>query len=191
MKTSWMWRAFLGTMLLVAARPAVVLAQDAPGGAVGTGARAQLVESGWSGPRMGFMIAPGSGSISQRLKDHGLGSVVSEFGWQFEHRVAPLGGGPQLVTEAVPLLGGVEYGKLVPGITGIMGVRFPSGYEIGMGPSLTAVSATTVNKGLVIAGGKSLDYGSVCIPLNLVVSYNNKGTMISLMVGYAIHRSGP
>ena len=190
MRISWMWRAVLGIMLLITACPVSVQAQATSGRSVAAGAGAQLVESSWSGPRMGFMIAPGSGSISRNLEGHGLGSVVSEFGWQIEHRVAPVGGGPQLVTEAVPLLGGVEYGKLVPSITGIMGVRFPSGYEVGMGPSLTVVSETTVNKGLVIAAGKSIDYGSVCIPLNLAVSTNSKGTMVSLMVGYAIHRTG-
>jgi hypothetical protein len=189
MKIAWMWKAFLGALLLVAARPAPVAAQAA-GTNLESGARADLVESSWSGPRMGFMFAPGNGSISRRLKDHGLGDVVSEFGWQFERRVAPRGGGPQLVTEAVPLLGGVEYGKLAPSITGLLGLRFPNGFEVGMGPSLTAVSATTINSGLVIAVGKSIDYGSVCIPINLAVSTNNKGTMISLMAGYAIHRTG-
>lgn len=197
MKTPSVLRAFLGTALLMAARPASVPAQAPPPGdptpsvvanASGAGRQSRFEESDWSGPRMGFMFAPGDAAIARRLKDHGLGSVVSQFGWHFEKRVVPFNGGPQLVTEAVPLIGGVEYGKVVPSLTLAMGVRLPSGFEFGMGPSLTAVSATNANMGLVVAAGKSIDYGDVRIPLNLAVSTNPRGTMVSLIVGYAMHR---
>jgi hypothetical protein len=198
MKTSWMWKALLGVALVIAVRPAsaraqtsdlparspLILAESEP-----TARPPQLLRSGWSGPRMGLMMAPGDGAISRRLKDHGLGRVVSQFGWQFEHRIVPFGGGPQLVTEAIPLFGGVEYGKLVPSLTLLMGTRSPSGFEFGMGPSFTVVSATGINAGLVIAVGKSLDYGAVCIPLNLAVSTNPKGTMVTLIAGYAIDQA--
>jgi hypothetical protein len=198
MKTSWMWKALLATALVIAVRPVpasaqgsdlqlrnqVVLAEPGP-----AGQSPQLQRSGWSGPRMGLMMAPGDGAISRRLKDHGLGSVVSQFGWQFERRIVPFGGGPQLVTEAIPLVGGVEYGKFVPSLTLVMGVRSASGYEFGMGPSFTVVSATGVNAGLVIAAGKSINYGAVCIPLNLAVSTNPKGTMVTLIAGYAIDQA--
>ncbi len=198
MKTSWMWNVMLGMALVIGAQPAPASAQSQgsqPGGQTvlaepGANAQSsQLQRSSWSGPRMGLMMAPGDGSISRRLKDHGLGSVVSQFGWQFERRVVPFGGGPQLVTEAIPLFGGVEYGKLVPSLTLVMGVRTPSWFEFGMGPSFTAVSATGVNSGLVIAAGKSINYGAACIPLNLAVSTNPKGTMVTLIAGYAIDQA--
>ena len=198
MKTSWMWKALLGAALLTAVRPASSLAQT-PDPLLGnlavlaesgpTGQSPQLLRSGWSGPRMGLMMAPGDGSITRRLRDHGLGSVVSQFGWQFERRVVPFGGGPQLVTEAIPLFGGVEYGKIVPSLTLVLGARSPSGFEFGMGPSFTVVSATGINAGLVIAAGKSIDYGAVCIPLNLAVSTNPKGTMVTVIAGYAIDQA--
>jgi hypothetical protein len=198
MKTSWMWKAFLAAALVTAVRAEsvsaqtpglqlrspVVLAESGP-----AGQSLQLQRSGWSGPRMGLMMAPGDGAIARRLKDHGLGSVVSQFGWQFERRIVPFGGGPQLVTEAIPLFGGVEYGKFVPSLTLVMGVRSPSGYEFGMGPSFTVTSATGINAGLVLAAGKSLNYGPVCIPLNLAVSTNPKGTMVTLIAGYAIDQA--
>ena len=198
MKTARMWKALLGAVLAIAVRPASVSAQpsDLQLHAVAVlaesepaGESPQLQRSGWSGPRMGLMMAPGDGSISRRLKDHGLGNVVSQFGWQFERRVVPFGGGPQLVTEAIPLFGGVEYGKLVPSLTLVMGVRSPSGFEFGMGPSFTVASATGINAGLVIAVGKSIDYGAVCIPLNLAVSTNPRGTMVTLIAGYAIDQA--
>lgn len=198
MKTAWMWRAFVGTSLLLAVRPAPVSAQT-PGWEVRTrsvvtdSAAAErptgFAERDLSGPRVGLMIAPGDGSIARRLKGHGLGSVVSQFGWHFEHQIVPLGGGPQLVTEAIPLFGGVEYGKLIPSLTLALGVRFRSGFEVGMGPSLTIVSTKgDANTGLVIAAGKTFDYGDICVPLNLAVSTNPKGTMVTVIAGYAIHR---
>jgi len=186
MKTSWMWRAILGTALLVAAEWACVSARAVAGPALEPESP-QVLESDWSGPRVGFMVAPGDAAISRRLKDHGLGNIVSEFGWHFEHRVTPVAGGPQLVTEATPLIGGVEYGKLVPSVTLSVGVRSRGGYEIGMGPSLT-LTDDDANVGLVIACGRSIDYGAVRIPLNLAVSTNPKGTMVSVLAGYAIHR---
>ena len=198
MKTARMWKALLGAVLAIAVRPASVSAQpsDLQLHAVAVlaesepaGESPQLQRSGWSGPRMGLMMAPGDGSISRRLKDHGLGSVVSQFGWQFERRVVPFGGGPMLVTEVIPLFGGVEYGKIVPSVTMVVGARSRSGYEFGMGPSFTVVSATGLNAGLVIAAGKSFDYGAVCIPLNLAVSTNPKGTMVTLIAGYAIDQA--
>jgi len=198
MKTSWMSKAVLATAMVLAVRPVpasaqgsdlqlrnqVVLAESGP-----AGPSPQLQRSGWSGPRMGLMMAPGDGAIASRLKDHGLGSVVSQFGWQFERRVVPFGGGPQLVTEAIPLVGGVEYGKFVPSLTLVMGVRSAAGFEFGMGPSFTVVSATGINSGLVIAAGKSFNYGAVCIPLNVAVSTNPRGTMVTLIAGYAIDQA--
>ncbi len=187
MRRTTTWSAVLATAMMVAIGAAAAQAQGPDSAAAGRRSD-RLIQSNWSGPRMGLMIAPGDDAISRRLRSHGLGGVVSEFGWHFEHRVSPYDGGPQLVTEFVPLLGGVEYGKMVPTFTAAMGMRFRSGYEFGMGPSLTLAGVNGSSTGLVIAVGKSLDYGQVCLPLNLAVSTNPKGTMVTLIVGYAINQ---
>jgi hypothetical protein len=197
MKTSWMWMALVGTAMTLAAGPGVaselvtadrILEQDETTPQPGANVR-HIVRSDWSGPRVGFMVAPGDAGIAKRMKASGLGTVVSQFGWQFERRVSAFDRGPQLVTEMVPLFGGVEYNKLVPSLNGLVGLRFANGLEMGMGPSFSIVSTTTSpSAGLLIAVGKSLDYGEVCIPVNLAISTNPKGTMINLLVGYAIDR---
>ena len=196
MKNTWTMQALLEVLVLAAvvaaSFPVPARADQRPGGADGTNAPGnapspELVQSDWSGPRMGLMCAHGDPSISRRLKEHGLGNVVSQFGWQVEHRIAPFGDGPQLVTEGVVLMGGVEYGKLVPGATLVLGLRTRSGFEFGMGPGLSATSATSASSSLIIAAGKSIDYGAVCIPINVAVSTNPKGTMVTLIAGYAIH----
>jgi len=147
------------------------------------------VERDLSGPRMGFTAALGDGAVYRTLRENDMGRLVSQFGWQFEHQVVPLGRGPQLITEAIPLIGGVEYGKFIPSLTLALGARSRSGYEIGMGPSFTAVNAAGGSSvGLVFAVGKTLDYSGVCIPINFAIATNPKGTRFTLLVGYSIPR---
>jgi hypothetical protein len=200
MKTSWMWGTLTGAALVVGALPASagapitgepVRSEDSVvmnPAAVPSPLR--LETSSWGGPRVGFMFAPGDAEISKRLEENGLGNMVSQFGWQFERRVAAVAGGPQLVTEFVPLIGGVEYGKAVPSLNALLGVRFRNGFEFGMGPSLAYTgSATGGGSALLIAAGKSLEFGAVNIPLNVTLSTNKNGTMFSLMAGYSINRA--
>jgi hypothetical protein len=147
-------------------------------------------EQDLSGPRVGFSFAPGDGEMYRTMKDHGMGRMVSQFGWHFEHTVTPLGGGPALVTEAIPLFGGVEYGMFIPSLTFALGVRLPSGLEFGAGPSFTlSNSQGQARAGLVLAAGKTLDYSGVNIPLNLAVSTNKDGTRVTLIAGYSIRRA--
>jgi hypothetical protein len=210
-KTSWIWTSVLAVALMMVAHPAPVAARDAlfqtsasnagadSGVASGLSSNPALLppeppvrfrERDLSGPRIGITMAAGDGSVERQLQRRGIGRVISQFGWHFEHQIVPLGGGPQLVTELIPLFGGVEYGKLIPSVTLALGVRFPSGLEFGMGPSLTLTSAGGGgNAGLVVAVGKTIDYGGVSIPLNLAVSTNPKGTRTTLVAGYAIRRA--
>src|SRR5262249_18898595 len=55
-----------------------------------------LVERDLSGPRFGVTIRPEASS--RRL--------VSQFGWHFEHHISAIAGGPQFLTEFVPLVAG-------------------------------------------------------------------------------------
>jgi len=142
-----------------------------------------LIERDLSGPRFGFTVRPDE-STSE------VGRVVSQFGWHFEHQVVPLGGGPQLITEVVPLFGGVEYGKIIPSFTFALGIRTESGMEFGMGPSFTLVNSSGHSgMGLVVAAGKSIDYSGISIPIDLAVSTNPQGTRTTLTAGYAIRRA--
>ncbi len=144
-----------------------------------------------SGPRVGLTMAPGDGETYRTLREHGMGRVVSQFGWHFEHQIVPLGQGPQLVTEAIPLVGGVEYGKFIPSLNFAIGVRTRQGYEFGMGPSFTAITSggDVGSVALALAVGRTLDYGGISLPLNVAVTTNRKGTRISVLAGYAIRRA--
>jgi len=147
---------------------------------------------GLSGPRFGMTYVVGKGELYESLQREGMGRTLSQFGWHFEHQVIPEGGGPQFVVEFVPMLAGVEYGKFIPSGTVAMGVRLPSGVEFGMGPNLiltkSALDETEVNTALVMAIGKSFDYGGVSVPINLAYATNPDGNRISVIIGYAVAR---
>jgi hypothetical protein len=139
-----------------------------------------------SGPRMGVTFVPGKNEIYEKLKEKDMGRTLSQFGWHFEYQIVPDGGGPSFLIELVPLVAGVEYGTLIPSATLAFGIRFPQGIEFGMGPNL--LISPEVSTALVIAVGKSFNFGGVNIPLNLIMATNPKGIRYTFMFGYAIER---
>lgn len=145
-----------------------------------------------SGPRLGVTYVMGDNEISRELDREEMGRAISQFGWHIERQIVPAGGGPQFVVQAVPMLGGVEYGKVIPGVTLAMGIRFPSGYEFGIGPNITSAKPNETESGartaLATAVGRSFDYGGVSLPLNLVLVSSPKGQRLSFIVGYAIQQ---
>ncbi len=140
------------------------------------------------GPRLGMTVIPAGSELSKTLSDHDIGRQMSQFGWHFEYQIIPDGGGPQFVIQFVPLIGGVEYGKIIPGATLAMGIRFPSGFEFGLGPNVTAGTHDTSPTSLIVGVGKSFDYGGVSIPLTLAYATNPDGSRVSFIIGYAIDR---
>ena len=140
------------------------------------------------GPRLGVTVIPDGSELSRTLGQHEIGRQMSQFGWHFEYQIIPDGGGPQFVIQFVPMIGGVEYGKVIPGATLAMGIRFPSGFEFGLGPNVTAGTHDTSPTSLIVGVGKSFDYGGVSIPLTLAYATNPDGSRISFIIGYAIDR---
>jgi hypothetical protein len=145
-------------------------------------------ERNLGGPRLGVTYVAGSGKLYQTLERNKIGRALSQFGWHFEYQVIPDGGGPSFVIQFVPLVAGVEYGKLIPSGTLAMGVRLPEGIEFGLGPN-ALVTDEGVKTALVMAVGKSFSYGGVNIPVNLVYATNPDGNRISIIFGYAIRKS--
>ncbi|MFT5232640.1 MAG: hypothetical protein ACI9UK_001500 [Candidatus Krumholzibacteriia bacterium] len=142
------------------------------------------------GPRFGLTYVMGDGQLAEELEFHDMGRSISQFGWHFEKQVVPAGGGPAFVIEFIPLLAGVEYGKVIPNFSLLMGMRSPSGWELGMGPNLsfskTIEDAVEARTSLILAMGKSFRYGGVSIPVNLAYSASPEGNRVSVFFGYAI-----
>ena len=139
------------------------------------------------GPRLGFTVIPGNNELAANLKEQNVGRVLSQFGWHFEYQIVPNIEGPCFIIEFIPLVAGVEYGKLIPSTTLGFGIRFPNGIEFGMGPNVMATTQN-VTSALMIALGKSFNFGGVSIPLNLALTTNPKGYRVSFIFGYAIER---
>ena len=139
-----------------------------------------LEQRSMSGPRLGITFVTGAvGRL--RLREHDLSSPLSQFGWHFEQITRPQGGGPMFVVQEVLMLGAVEQATVVPAATLLFGIRFPSGFEFGMGPNATPISTA-----LAIGAGYSLRYGGVAVPFNVAVVTSPGALRISLLTGYAL-----
>jgi hypothetical protein len=148
-----------------------------------------FAERNMAGPRLGVTYVPETGALSKTLRAKKIGPVLSQFGWHFEYQVVPDGGGPSFVVQFVPLAAGVEYGTLIPSASLALGIRFPNGYEFGMGPNVLIGGEKGISSALVMAVGKSFNYGGVNIPLNLVWAINPDGSRLSFVFGYSIRKS--
>ena len=168
--------------IVAALQSSTVLAQSTSGDEV------TLAQRNLGGPRLGITYVPGTGELERELRQKQIGSTLSQFGWQFEYQVIPDGGGPSFVVQFVPLVAGVEYGTLIPSASLALGVRMPSGVEFGLGPNLLIGGNKGLNTSLVVAVGKSFNYGGVSIPLDFVYATSPDGNRISVIFGYAIRK---
>src|ERR1700752_120812 len=90
-----------------------------------------------SGPRFGFTHL--SEGVVRTLRDNyhiTVGSVVTQFGWQFERHLYS-NGTITALTEWVDLVGGLEQGTALPSGSWMVGLRARNGFEVGVGPNLT------------------------------------------------------
>lgn len=136
------------------------------------------------GPRVGVTILTGGILDKARESVPGLNPVITQFGWQFETRLFRMPSGLSALAEFVPLVGGLDQGKFIPSISGLLGMRTGKGFEVGIGPNVTPVGTN-----LVVAVGASFRSNGVNFPVNLAVVPGNGGARISLLFGFnARHR---
>ena len=138
------------------------------------------------GPRLGITILTNGPLERGRQEDgyHDLNPFLTQFGWQFETRLFRLPNGVAGLVEFVPLVGGLEQGKFIPSVSGILGIRGPKGFEFGLGPNLTPIGAN-----IVLAVGASIrTKAGINFPINLAVVPGNGGARISLLTGFTVRR---
>ena len=140
-----------------------------------------------SGPRVGVTFL--SDGIVRKLREDvdndfkGVGSLVTQFGWQFEKRFSSSDNRITPVTEWVLLLGGLEQGVVIPSVTWLVGLRAKNGAEFGVGPNLTPAGAA-----LAIAAGVTFRSGGLNFPVNLAVVPSKSGMRVSLLAGFNMRR---
>jgi len=136
----------------------------------------------FTGPRLGLTVF--AGPVADVLRDeYDIFPLISQFGWQLEWRFSASKTGPVAAIEVLPLLGGLEQGKFIPSLTALMGVRFPGGFEIGVGPNLTLTGF-----GVIAGIGKTFKGSGVNWPVNLAVMPSSEGVRITLLAGFNIPR---
>ena len=146
----------------------------------------QLPRQQLSGPRFGFTTF--TGDVARLRQAIGKESIMSQFGWQFETQIVSTQSGNQALMEWVALVGGVEQDELNLSLSWLAGYRLPGGLEFGAGPNVS------VRKGgwddpttsMVIAGGATLPFGELYVPINLAVAFAEGGPRITTLIGWII-----
>ncbi|MEM1057174.1 MAG: hypothetical protein AAGI52_16775 [Bacteroidota bacterium] len=159
-----------------------------------------------NGPRIGVTyLSPGVvDRINDALTEPGEDDVIdvpltTQFGWQFEFQTFQSESGVLTgVAELVPLIGGLERGRLFPTVTFLAGVRTRSGFEVGVGPNISLTGASGVNQfddddssiaaGLALAVGQGVGVDGVTIPINAAAVLSESGVRLSVLVGLTTSR---
>ena len=167
---------FFALFALVLATPAA--SQTAPTPAVSD---AEIVSL--SGPRFGFTHL--SDGVVKKLKDDyriNVGSVVTQFGWQFEKQLYSSGNITAL-TEWIVLVGGLEQGITIPSGSWMVGIRAKNGVECGVGPNLTPAGPA-----LAVAAGVTFGMGPLKVPVNVAAVPSKSGMRVSVLTGFNLRR---
>jgi hypothetical protein len=136
-----------------------------------------------SGPRFGVAYLT-NGSVTAELAGRKVAPVMSLFGWQLEHQFDTGNSAmPMPMTELVVLVGAMEQGAFLPSASWLVGMRKPSGWEAGIGPTVTGAGVQ-----LVAAAGITHAVGNVNVPINVAVGPGRRGASLSITTGFNTHR---
>ena len=144
----------------------------------------QLPRQKLSGPRFGFTTF--TGDVADFRRAVGKSAIMSQFGWQFETQIVSGRSGHQALMEWVVLVGGVEQDEVNTSVAWLAGFRFPSGFELGVGPNLSIPSDGDTTTSMVVATGATLPLGGFYLPANLAVAFGRGGPRITTLVGWIV-----
>lgn len=171
---SRMWCGWVALLVAVVATPLMARAQTDDSTASLLDPSERVYRYDLSGPRIGATLLP-------------EGDAMAQFGWHGESQASPSARGPWFIVERVFLIGGTERNAFIPTGTLIFGMRLPSSFEFGLGPSLTISGARGLNSGIVLAAGQSFRAGGIRIPVNLACAMEKGGDVRwTLITGWAI-----
>jgi len=130
-----------------------------------------------SGPRTGITVV--TGKVADNLREElDASPIITQFGWQFERQVNSSNGELALLSEFVPLVGGLEQGLFLPSLSWIFGVRGQQGREFGVGANLSVAGGA-----YVIAAGVTKRVGNINIPINGSLVLSKGGPRFSILIG--------
>ena len=168
---------FAAAALLVGSTPAWSQSNARPRGVTDT--------VDMTGPRFGVtMLNQQSVDTLLEKKNISVQPMISQFGWQFEHRLYTNGDGVTMLTEWIPLLSGLDQGVALPSLNWLVGLRTAGGSEFGIGPNITPLGV-----GLVLAAGVTMKTGALHVPFNVAVGTSKSGLRVSFMTGFNVRRN--
>jgi hypothetical protein len=137
-----------------------------------------------TGPRFGVTVL-NQRSVDALLEQKGISvqPLISQFGWQFEHRLYSNDDGVTMLTEWIPLLSGLDQGVALPSLNWLTGLRSASGNEFGIGPNITPLGV-----GLVVAAGMTMRTGALHVPFNIALATSKSGVRVSFLTGFNIRK---
>ena len=144
----------------------------------------QLPRQKLSGPRFGFTTF--TGDVADYRRWVGKSAVMSQFGWQFETQIVSGESGHQALMEWVTLVGGVEQDEFNLSVAWLAGLRFPGGFEVGVGPNLSMPSDGDPTTSMVVATGATFPLGGFYVPANLAVAFSEGGPRFTTLLGWII-----
>ena len=180
-RPNWLWAAWLTVLsmvLVTKAHSADEYEDPADTPVVESAPRPDptehVVQHDLAGPRIGATFTP-------------RGDATTQFGWHFENQVAPGSRGPWFIVEKVFLVSGVEHDRFIPSGTLMFGMRTQSGFEFGLGPSLTIGGPHGADSGIVFAAGQSFRIGGIRVPVNFAFAPDRHGEYrVTFLTGWAI-----
>ncbi len=174
--------AALGALLVgAAAAPAAGQVQPIPEGMQAP----RLPQQHLAGPRFGLTAF--TGQVAEMRSRAGKSAVMSQFGWQFETQMVSTEHGNQALLEWVVLVGGIEQDELNLGLAWLAGYRTATGIEFGVGPHLgLRKEGGDPTTSMVVAGGATVPFGEIYVPLNLAVAFAEGGPRITALMGWIV-----
>ena len=162
--------------------PIQIAAQDALAPA---SSEVGISRSKLSGPRFGFTTF--TGAVADQRRGADLETIMSQFGWQFETRLVSQESGNQALLEWLFLVGGVESDEFNLSGSFLTGYRLANGLEFGVGPSFSYnPDAESHTSSMVIAGGTTIPFGELFIPMNIAIAMAKGGPRITTLIGWVI-----
>lgn len=134
-----------------------------------------------SGPRVGVTVL--SAGVRRQLETIGqpVGTLITQFGWQYEKQFHTTDGGITALHEWVVLVGGAEQHLFIPSISWLVGLRAHNGVEFGVGPNVSPAGVA-----LALAAGVTMKAGALNVPLNIAVVPTSTGTRLTMLAGFTL-----
>lgn len=174
--------ACLVAATFLAGAPETLRAQDA----ATPGARSEIPDRlKLSGPRFGLTVFTGDVADQRDLIDKE--PMMTQFGWQFETQILSTERRSQALLEWVFLMGGLEQSELNLSLAWLAGYRLENGLEFGVGPNFSVNKDQGVlTTSMVVAGGSTLPFGDIHVPLNLAVGIAEGGPRFTVLMGWIV-----